>query len=98
MKRRENIQLSQRIFSRGECDDQIKIVGLYLSLVRGAATRDAAAFFTAMHKHVAALGIGLGADGAQGTAAFVCSVAGIYVHVQGIKTKGTVIARGVAEG
>ena len=98
MKRRENIQLSQRIFSRGECDDQIKVVGLYLSLVRGAATRDAAAFFTAMHKHVAALGVGLGADGAQGTAALVCSVTGIYVNVQRIKTKGAVVARGVAEG
>lgn len=89
--------LWQGILSRGERDDQIEIVGLYLCLVRGAATRGAAAFFTAMQDDVTTLGIGLGTDGAQGTAAFVGSVSRVDIHVERIEAKGAMVARGVAE-
>ena len=89
--------LRKRIFSRGERDDQIEIVGLYLCLVRRATARRAAAFFTAMQDDVAALGVRLGTDGTQGPATLVCSVSGVDIYVQRIEAKGTMVARGVAE-
>ena len=89
--------LRQRILSRSQRDDQIKIVGLYFRLVGGTATGCAAAFFTAVNNDVAALGIGLCTHGTQGSPTVVRSVAGVYVHMQRVKTKGAVVARGVAE-
>ena len=89
--------LRKRIFYRGERDDQIEIVGLYLCLVRRATSRGCAAFFTAVNDDVTALGVRLGTDGTQGPAALVCSVSRVYVYVQRIEAKGAMVARGVAE-
>ena len=59
---------------------------------------DFATLVTAVNYDVAALRIGQGTDRAEYSAALVCSVTGIYIHVKRAKAERTVVARGVAKG
>ena len=65
--------------------------------MRGAATRERPAFLATVHKNVAAFGVRLGADGTQGSATAVGTIPRMNVHVERVKAKGAMIARGVAE-
>ena len=82
----------------GQFDQQIDVIGLNLCLVRSLISADLAAFITAVNDDVTFFGIGLHLDRAQNTAAGICTVTGIDVHVQGAKATGTVVAGAVAEG
>ena len=71
---------------------------MYLCLVCRLVAHDLAALVAAEDYNITALRIGQGAYGAQYSSALVCSVTGIYIHVQGAKAEWAMIARGVAEG
>ena len=83
--------------SCGELNEQIVVVGLNLCLVCRAVADGSAAFVAAVNYDISALCVGERLNGAQDTAAVVGSVTGIYINVQGAKTKGAVISRGVSE-
>jgi len=56
-----------------------------------------AATLAFMDYYISALGVGLGFYRTENSAAFVCSVAGVYIDVERAKAEGAVVARGVAE-
>jgi len=85
-------------WSRGQLNNEINIVGLHLCLVGGAVSDDGATLFATVSDDVSAAQVGLGAYGAKNTSAGILSVAGENIHVKRGKAKGTMVARGVAEG
>ena len=89
------IQLSA--YSCRELNEQIVVVGLNLCLVCRAVANGSTAFVAAVNYDISALCVGERLNGAQNTAAVVGSVTGIYINVQGAKTKGAVVSRGVSE-
>ena len=84
-------------YSGGELDDEIHIVWLDLCLVGGTVAHRLTAFFAAVDYDVTALCVRQRLYGAENTAAVVCSVARVYVNVQGAETERTVISRGISE-
>ena len=81
----------------GQSDKQVVVVGL-AALKGGLISYHAAAFFTAVDDNISLLRIGKRLDGAENTAAIVCSVAGINIYVQRAEAEGTMVSRGVAKG
>ena len=68
-------------FSCRQLDDQVKVVGLYLCLVRRLVTHDLATLFTAVIENISALGVRLRAEGAQDPATGVCAIPGENINV-----------------
>ena len=58
---------------------------------------DGAALLAAVDYDIAALCVGERLYGAENSAAFVCTVTGVYINVQRAKAKWTVVSRRVAE-
>jgi hypothetical protein len=84
--------------ARGQLDQKLDAVGLYLCLVGGAVAVKLAAFCAFMDHDIALFGVGLGGDGLHKTAALACAVAGVYIEMLRPQTKGAVVSRGVAQG
>jgi hypothetical protein len=79
-------------------DDIVYIVGLNLCLVRRLVSVYLAAFGAFMQNDVSLFWVCDSFYGAHDRAAFACSVAGIYVHVQGAEAFRAMVSGGVAEG
>ena len=79
-------------------DNEREVVGLYGSVGCRSVSLYLAASCTAVDYHISALGVKLDADRFHRRAALVCSVARIYVDVQGPQAKRAMVARGIAEG
>jgi hypothetical protein len=77
---------------RGKLYDQVKVVRLNLRFVRGSVSYDRAAFFAAMNYYISTFGIWLSTCGTKYSAAWICSVSGIYIHVERAQAKRTVIS------
>ena len=69
------------VYPRGELDNQIHVIGLGFGFVGGFVAHCRAATLAFVDYNVAALGVGLGFYRAEYSAAFVCSIARIYIHV-----------------
>ena len=81
-----------------QLDDKVGIIGLYFCLVRRLVSDDGSALLALMDNDVTPLWVGLRFDRAKYAAAWVGSVAGVYINMQRAQAKGAMIARGVAEG
>lgn len=81
-----------------QLDDEGGIVGLNLCLVCRLVTHDGAASVTAVNDNIALFGIGLCLYRAENTAAVVCPVARVNIHVQRAEAEGTMVPRRVAKG
>ena len=73
-------------------NNKVKVVGLNPCLVSGAISYHGAAFLASVNYYIASLGIRLGACGAKYTAACICSVTWVNIHVERAKAKGAVIS------
>ena len=76
----------------GELDYKVGIVRLNLCFVCRLVPHGFTALFTSVNDNISALGIRKGTDRAQNSSALVCSVAGIYINVQGAKTERAVVS------
>ena len=86
------------MLARRETDQERAVVGLNLGFVRGTVSVDLPAFGATVNDHKALLGIGLGADRLHWSAAFICAISRIDIHMQRPKAKRAMVARGVAQG
>ena len=84
--------------SRRQANEQFHAVGLILRLVRGAVAVQFAAFGTAMNDDISLACIGFDTDRLHFTATFAGSIAWVDIYVKRPQAKGTVVARGVAQG
>lgn len=91
-------RLVSLILTCGELYDKRGIVGLNFRLVCRLISHYRAALITFVYDNVALFGIGLGFYRAENTAAVICSVTRVYIHVQRAKTEGAMVTRGIAEG
>ena len=85
------------VLASRKLDNEVDVVGLHVCLVCRLVPHDLSASVALVDNDISALRIRQGGYGAQGAAAVVCSVTGIYIHVQRAKAKRAVIARGVPE-
>lgn len=89
--------VERSLLSCRELDDEREVVGLDGSVGCRSVSLYLAASCATVDYHISALGVKLDADRLHRCAALVCSVAGIYVNVQGPEAKRTMVARGIAE-
>lgn len=82
----------------GKLDDLLYIIGLNGGLVSRLISADRSAFSALTDDNISLFRVSLGKNRLQKSAAIRGSVSGIYVNVQGVKAKRTVVTRGVAEG
>ena len=79
-------------------NDELHIIGLYLGVMRRAATHKLAAFVAFVDDNIPLFRVGHRRHRAQKSAALVGAIPGVFVNVKRGKTKGTVIARAFAKG
>jgi hypothetical protein len=84
--------------SRRKPYEQFHTVGLILCLMRGAVAVELTAFGASVNNNVALSRVGLNADRFHFPLAFAGAISGVDVYVKRPQAKGTVIARGVAQG
>lgn len=92
---KESDLLSQ---SCGQLNYEVHIIRLHLSLVRRLVSYYGTASVAFVYDDIPLLRVRLCLDRTENSAATVCSVAGVYIHVQGAQAKRTVVARGISEG
>lgn len=85
-------------FCHGELYYERHIVGLIFGVQRHLVPSYLSALCASVNDNKSFFGIGLGADGLKLSTAGVCSVPGVYIHVERPKAMRTVVARGIAEG
>ena len=84
--------------TRGELYEKVGVVGLDLCLVGGFVAHNRAATVAAVYDYISLFGVGLRLYRAEYSAAIVCPVTRVYIHVKRAKAKRTMVARRVAEG
>ena len=85
------------ILRYGELDEERHIIGLIFGVQRGAVAAYLAAFCAFVDYNEAFFCVWLSSYRLKLSAAFVCSVARVYVNVQGPQTKRAMVSRRVSE-
>lgn len=78
--------------SCGELDYKVVIVGLNLCLVGCFVSNYLSASVAPVDDNIAFFGIGLGADRTKNSTAIICSVAGVYINVQGAEAEWAMVS------
>ena len=84
--------------TRCKLDNKVGVVGLDPCLVRRLVSYDLSALVASVYDYITALRIGECSYGAEYSAAFVCSITGVDIHVQRAKAERTMVSRGIAKG
>ena len=78
--------------SCGQLYYEVHIIRLHLGFVRRLISYHSAASVTFVNDNVSLFRIGLGLYRTENSATIISSVAGVYIHMQGAQTEGTVVA------